>query len=108
MSVKTPAGYSEEEIPVCCRRSAGSNASSRPSKAPASDCRSPRTGRHARRHVHAEIKVRIGTELIATFPPERVMTALPPMSETAPRLAAAAAELNTPRKDRRSLFKLGG
>ena len=29
-------------------------------------------------------KVRIGTELIATFPPERVMAALPPLSEPAP------------------------
>ena len=29
-------------------------------------------------------KVRIGTELIATFPPERVMAALPPLKEPAP------------------------
>ena len=29
-------------------------------------------------------KVRIGTELIATFPPERVMAALPPLSEPSP------------------------
>ena len=29
-------------------------------------------------------KVRIGTELIATFPPERVMAALPPIAEPAP------------------------
>jgi two-component system cell cycle sensor histidine kinase PleC len=29
-------------------------------------------------------KVRIGTELIATFPPERVMAALPPLTEPAP------------------------
>ena len=29
-------------------------------------------------------KVRIGTELIATFPPERIMAALPPIAEPAP------------------------
>jgi two-component system, cell cycle sensor histidine kinase PleC len=54
-------------------------------------------------------KVRIGTELIATFPPERVMAALPPLSETAPPVQPQhPQELNSPRKDRRSLFKLGG
>ena len=31
-------------------------------------------------------KVRIGTELIATFPPERVMAALPPLAEPAPSI----------------------
>jgi two-component system cell cycle sensor histidine kinase PleC len=31
-------------------------------------------------------KLRIGTELIATFPPERVMAALPPLSEMAPSI----------------------
>ena len=34
-------------------------------------------------------KVRIGTELIATFPPERVMAALPPLAEPAPLDPAA-------------------
>jgi two-component system cell cycle sensor histidine kinase PleC len=54
-------------------------------------------------------KVRIGTELIATFPPERVMAALPPLSETAPPIQPQhPQELNTPKKDRRSLFKIGG
>ena len=53
-------------------------------------------------------KVRIGTELIATFPPERVMAALPPLSETAPPIQPQQPqELNTPKKDRRSLFKFG-
>ncbi len=31
-------------------------------------------------------KLRIGTELIATFPPERVMAALPPLAEPAPSI----------------------
>ena len=35
-------------------------------------------------------KVRIGTELIATFPPERVMAALPPLSEPVAADPAAA------------------
>ena len=54
-------------------------------------------------------KVRIGTELIATFPPERVMAALPPLSETAPPIAPEPPEelAAAPRKTRRSLFKLG-
>ena len=53
-------------------------------------------------------KVRIGTELIATFPPERVMAALPPLSETAPPVQPQhPQELNTPKKNRRSLFKMG-
>jgi two-component system, cell cycle sensor histidine kinase PleC len=43
-------------------------------------------------------KVRIGTELIATFPPERVMSALAPISPQ----AEAAAET----KPKRSLFRL--
>ena len=30
-------------------------------------------------------KISIGTEVIVTFPPERVMSALGPMSEDAPR-----------------------
>ena len=46
-------------------------------------------------------KVRIGTELIATFPPERVMAALPPLVQPAPNPALPAAE--EPR--RRSLFR---
>ena len=54
-------------------------------------------------------KVRIGTELIATFPPERVMAALPPLSETAPPIQPQhPQELNTPKKNRRSLFNIGG
>jgi two-component system cell cycle sensor histidine kinase PleC len=50
-------------------------------------------------------KVRIGTELIATFPPERVMAALPPISSPAPPLEPPE-ETPAPPKRRRSLFRL--
>ena len=36
-------------------------------------------------------KLRIGTEVIVTFPPERVMSALAPLAEPAPPISAAAA-----------------
>jgi two-component system cell cycle sensor histidine kinase PleC len=36
-------------------------------------------------------KLRIGTEVIVTFPPERVMSALAPMAEEAPPLQPAPA-----------------
>jgi two-component system cell cycle sensor histidine kinase PleC len=51
-------------------------------------------------------KVRIGTELIATFPPERVMAALPPITETAPSIQPAQETDAAPKSARRSLFKL--
>ncbi|MCC6777465.1 MAG: HAMP domain-containing histidine kinase [Hyphomicrobiales bacterium] len=35
-------------------------------------------------------KLRIGTEVIITFPPERVMAALPPLAEPSPAIQAAA------------------
>jgi two-component system cell cycle sensor histidine kinase PleC len=51
-------------------------------------------------------KVRIGTELIATFPPERVMAALPPLAEPAPSIQPTDAPDD--RKSKRSLFRLRG
>jgi len=56
-------------------------------------------------------KVRIGTELIATFPPERVMAALAPIKEGAPPLAPAPpATSPAPTKEaerpKRSMFRL--
>jgi two-component system cell cycle sensor histidine kinase PleC len=53
-------------------------------------------------------KVRIGTELIATFPPERVMAALPPINEPAPPLQPEPAPEPNGGKARRSMFKLRG
>ena len=50
-------------------------------------------------------KLRIGTELIATFPPERVMAALPPLAEPAPPIQPATPD---PQKGRRSLFRMRG
>src|SRR6187401_2332421 len=51
-------------------------------------------------------KVRIGTELIATFPPERVMAALPPLSDSSPPTQPEPEE--TGGKNKRSLFRLRG
>jgi len=53
-------------------------------------------------------KVRIGTELIATFPPERVMAALPPLSEPAPALQPQQEPESNGRKSKRSLFNMRG
>lgn len=50
-------------------------------------------------------KVRIGTELIATFPPERVMAALAPISE-APRPAPTEPYPEPKPKPKKSLFRL--
>jgi two-component system, cell cycle sensor histidine kinase PleC len=69
-------------------------------------------------------KVRIGTELIATFPPERVMAALPPLADPAPSIVPVAeaddggappspppgngSTGNSVSKRMRSLFRMGG
>jgi two-component system, cell cycle sensor histidine kinase PleC len=54
-------------------------------------------------------KVRIGTELIVTFPPERVMTALAPMPEPAPSTQPELQTANSNRRSKiRSAFKAGG
>ena len=58
-------------------------------------------------------KLREGTEVIVTFPPERVMAGLAPLDEPAPPIqpqAAASPPAATPSADRRSgraLFKMG-
>src|SRR5258706_14783984 len=58
-------------------------------------------------------KLRIGTELIVTFPPERVMAALAPITEAAPSMQppAAAGQQSAPaprrRRNVRSLFRMG-
>ena len=53
-------------------------------------------------------KVRIGTELIATFPPERVMAALPPLSEPSPPIQPQEDADSSSRNNKRSLFQLRG
>ena len=56
-------------------------------------------------------KVRIGTEVIVTFPPERVMAALAPLAEPAPPIASATEPDLSPeekrRLSRRPLFRAG-
>src|SRR6185436_19615814 len=55
-------------------------------------------------------KLRIGTEVIVTFPPERVVAAMAPMTEQAPPLAPAGEPILTPeerqRLSRRPLFRM--
>ena len=57
-------------------------------------------------------KLRIGTEVVVTFPPERVVAAMAPMTEDAPSIAPAPGEpILTPeekrRLTRRPLFRAG-
>ena len=58
-------------------------------------------------------KLRIGTEVIVTFPPERVVAAMAPMPDEAPSIAPAAPNqpLLSPeekrRLSRRPLFRVG-
>ncbi|HEU5444569.1 MAG TPA: HAMP domain-containing sensor histidine kinase [Pseudolabrys sp.] len=56
-------------------------------------------------------KLRIGTEVIVTFPPERVAAATPPLSERAPPISSAAEpDVSPPGKKhvgRRPLFRAG-
>ena len=51
-------------------------------------------------------KVRIGTELIATFPPERVMAALPPLSEPSPPTQPQQEPDTSNHKNKRSLLQM--
>jgi len=50
-------------------------------------------------------KLRIGTEVIVTFPPERVMSALAPMSEEAPPLQPENANKSTTDEKQRARHK---
>ncbi len=47
-------------------------------------------------------KLRIGTEVIVTFPPERVMSALAPMAEPSPSLQPDHDDLTNPRRRKRN------
>jgi two-component system cell cycle sensor histidine kinase PleC len=57
-------------------------------------------------------KLRIGTEVVVTFPPERVMAALPPLSDPAPPLQPptdTGLTINRkPARKRRNLFRFWG
>jgi two-component system cell cycle sensor histidine kinase PleC len=50
-------------------------------------------------------KLRIGTEVIVTFPPERVMSALAPLSEDSPPLQPASSEIVASDENRRARHK---
>jgi len=52
--------------------------------------------------------LRVGTEVIVTFPPERVMSALAPLSEPGPSIQPAQTEMaEKARAPRRPLFRVG-
>ncbi len=50
-------------------------------------------------------KLRVGTEVIVTFPPERVMSALAPMAEEAPPLQPETVSVSTTDDKRRARNK---
>ena len=56
-------------------------------------------------------KLRIGTEVVVTFPPERVVAAMAPMSEHAPPIASPGEPVlspeETPPAHQRPLFRAG-
>jgi two-component system cell cycle sensor histidine kinase PleC len=53
-------------------------------------------------------KLRIGTEVIVTFPPERVVAAMAPLTEAPPLVPAAEnAEVEAPKRDKKPMFRMG-
>jgi two-component system cell cycle sensor histidine kinase PleC len=56
-------------------------------------------------------KLRIGTEVVVTFPPERVVAAMAPLAEQAPSITPPGEPILTPeekaRLSRRPLFRAG-
>ncbi len=88
LSVKdTGSGIAEDEIPSCLPPSARApTRSSRRNRARSWPADREEPDRHAWRHLQLKSKLRIGTEVIVTFPPERVMSALAPLAEEAPPL----------------------
>jgi two-component system cell cycle sensor histidine kinase PleC len=52
-------------------------------------------------------KLRIGTEVVVTFPPERVMSALGPLTEEAPPLQPETANTEAARIGRKPILSAG-
>ncbi|MGN6462537.1 MAG: sensor histidine kinase, partial [Pseudolabrys sp.] len=52
-------------------------------------------------------KLRIGTEVIVTFPPERVVAAMAPFTDEAPPLAPEAQAEPEQKGRKRLLFRMG-
>jgi two-component system cell cycle sensor histidine kinase PleC len=109
MSVKdTGAGIPEEEIPVVLA-SFGQGSNSIKSAEQGAGLGLPIAKSLIDLHGGTFVlksKLRIGTEVICTFPPERVVAAIAPIAEPSPPIAPAA-PAEERRKTRRPLFRMG-
>ena len=114
MSVKdTGAGIPEEEIPIVLS-SFGQGTNSIKSAEQGAGLGLPIVKNLIDLHggtFSLKSKLRIGTEVIVTFPPERVMSALAPITEPAPPIQPQAEPPPTsedkPVRRARNLFKIG-
>jgi two-component system, cell cycle sensor histidine kinase PleC len=114
ISVKdTGAGIPEEEIPIVLA-SFGQGSNSIKSAEQGAGLGLPIAKSLVDLHggtFNLKSKLRIGTEVIVTFPPERVVSAMAPMPEHAPPIAATAEPDVSPeekrRLRRRPLFRAG-
>jgi two-component system cell cycle sensor histidine kinase PleC len=115
MSVKdTGSGIAEEEIPIVLA-SFGQGSNSIKSAEQGAGLGLPIAKSLMDLHggtFTLKSKLRIGTEVVCTFPPERVVAAMAPMKEPAPPIAPAPGEpvLSTEerqRLSRRPLFRAG-
>jgi len=108
MSVKdTGAGIPEEEIPIVLA-SFGQGSNSIKSAEQGAGLGLPIAKSLVDMHggtFSLKSKLRIGTEVIVTFPPERVVAAMAPMTETAPPVAPAGDGAEVAREERRKLLK---
>ena len=108
MSVKdTGAGIPEEEIPIVLA-SFGQGSNSIKSAEQGAGLGLPIAKSLVDMHggtFSLKSKLRIGTEVIVTFPPERVVAAMAPMTETAPPVAPVGDGAEVAREERRKLLK---
>ena len=117
MSVKdTGPGVPEEEIPVVLASfGQGSNSIKSAEQGAGLGLRIARPHRSAWRDFYPKSKLRIGTEVRATFPPERVMSAVAPIPDGAAapiQPQADTSPLSSPsddtNRDRRACSALSG
>jgi len=108
MSVKdTGAGIPEEEIPIVLA-SFGQGSNSIKSAEQGAGLGLPIAKSLVDLHggtFSLKSKLRIGTEVVVTFPPERVVTAMAPMTDVAPPIAPAGDGAEAARDERRKLLK---